>query len=260
MNGRHVAMVYAMTGTAPAGDAFLQTLRAQLQPSTIYTLQAAIGLRNGNFNGGYRLEILTNGVPFGAGVTGDVASLNALAGGTATNKFTVVSCVITSAVAVASDQQLAIRIANPTGGGTYLDFDDVRISSQLTPYGQWQMTNWNSLLASNSLLEADPDGDGLPNLIEFHLAGANPNSQTTMPTPTLVQLSSEDYWQMQLGKNPAANTGTIEMQMSYDLNNWFVPTSSGNGDIMVVNDGAEFTVQLRRSATLQAFFRIAAKL
>ena len=186
MNGRHVAMVYAMTGTAPAGDAFLQTLRAQLQPSTIYTLQAAIGLRNGNFSGGYRLEILTNGVPFGAGVTGDVASLNALAGGTATNKFTVVSCVITSAVAVASDQQLAIRIANPTGGGTYLDFDDVRISSQLTPYGQWQMTNWNSLLASNSLPEADPDGDGLPNLIEFHLAGANPNSQTTMPTPTLV--------------------------------------------------------------------------
>jgi hypothetical protein len=258
MNGKHVATLYATTSVAPASDAFVQTLRAHLQPSTIYTLQLAIGVRNGNTFGGYQLDFLTNDVPIGNGVTGNVATLNALAGGSATNKFTVVSCVLTSAVSVASGQQLAIRIRKPNGGGTYLDFDDVRLTTQLTAYGQWQMTNWNSLTASNSLPEANPDGDSLPNLIEFHLAGANPLEPTASPQPVLVQLSGEDYWQMQLVKNPAT-TGAIEIQMSCDLDDWFTPVSSGNGDVIVENDAIQFTIQLRRSATPGAFFRIVAR-
>jgi len=258
MNGKHVATLYATTAAAPAGDAFVQTLRAHLQPSTIYTLQLAIGVRNGNTFGGYQLDFLTNDVPIGNGVTGNVASLNALAGGSATNQFTVVSCVLTSAVSVASGQQLAIRIRKPNGGGTYLDFDDVRLTSQLTAYGQWQMTNWNSLTDSNSLPEANPDGDRLPNLIEFQLAGANPLEPTASPHPVLVQLNGEEYWQMQLVKNPTA-AGAVEIQLSYDLNSWFVPVSSGNGDVVVINDATQFTVQLRRSAMPRAFFRIVAR-
>ena len=80
-----------------------------------------------------------------------------------------------------------------------------------------------------------------------------------MPLPTLVQLSGEEYWQLSLAKNPAA-TGAVEVQMSYNLDNWFVPASSGNGDLIVVNDATQFTVQLRRSVTPKAFFRIVARL
>ena len=260
MNGRHFAMIYATTAAFPAGDAYLQTLSARLQPSTIYTLQAAIGMRNGNTFGGYQMDILTNGVPYGPGVTGNRSTLNVLAGGSATNKFTLVSCSITSSVVVAASQQLAIRIGKPTGGGTYLDFDDVRVTSQLTAYGQWQMTHWNSLTVSNSLPDADADADGLPNLIEFYLFNANPLTSTATPLPILVQLGGEDYWQMQLSKNPAANIGTIEIQMSDDLENWNVPLSSGNGDVIVINDAAQFTIQLRRSNAPAAFFRIVARL
>ncbi len=131
MNGRHVATLYGINASSPAGDAFLQTLRAHLQPSTVYTLQAAIGLRSGDSPGGYRLDILTNGVPMGPGVTGDASTLNLLAGGSATNTFTVVSCVIASPVSVAPNLQLAIRISKPKGGLTYLDFDDVRLTSRV---------------------------------------------------------------------------------------------------------------------------------
>lgn len=253
MNGKHVAFLSATV----AGDSFLQTLRAHLQPSTIYTFRAAIGVRNGGIMGRYQLDFLTNGVPFGPGVTGNVSTLNALAGGNATNKFTVVSCVVTSTIPVASNQQLAVRITRNAAG--YLDLDDAQVTSQLTAYGQWQMTNWNSLINPNSLPGANPDGDSLPNLIEFQLAGANPLAPTAMPQPVMVQLSGEDYWQMQLLKNPAA-TGSIEIQLSYDLNSWFTPVSSGNGDLIVVNDASQFKVQLRRSATSKAFFRIAAQL
>jgi hypothetical protein len=175
MNGRHVATLYGLAASSPPGDAFLQTLRAHLQPSTIYTLQAAIGLRNGNAHGGYGLDLLTNGVPMGAGVTGDASTLNQLAGGNATNTFTVVSCVITSAVSVPPNQQLAIRITKTNGGATYLDFDDVRLTGQLTDYGRWQMTNWHSLTASNSLPDADPDGDVVSNWQEW-LDGSDPNN------------------------------------------------------------------------------------
>ena len=258
MNGRHVGTIYGGTAAYPSGDAFLQTLRAHLQPSTIHSLQVAVGVRNGGFIGGYKLDILTNGVPYGAGVTGNLATLNSLAGGSAIGKFTVVSCVVTSAVSVASNQQLAIRILNTVGAGTYLDIDDVRLVTQLTPYGQWQMTNWSNLFVSDSLPEANPDGDSLPNLIEFHLAGANPIGPTPMPLPVPVQVSGEDYWRMQLLKNPAATSGAIEFQMSYDLNSWFTPVSSGNGDVLVTNNATEFKVQLRRSATPMAFFKIVA--
>ena len=97
-------------------------------------------------------------------------------------------------------------------------------------------------------------------MIEFHLAGANPGSPDPLPRPSLVQLGGEDYWQMQLLKNPAATSGIVGLQMSYGLDHWFTPVSSGNGDLLVLNDAAQFTVQLRRSTTPTAFFRIAAQL
>src|SRR5437773_12530385 len=121
MNGRHLGTLAAST----TSNAFLQTLNAQLQPSTIYTFSVALGVRtNATVFGGYRLDLLANGVPLGTGATGDLTTLNALAGGNATGAFTVVSCVYTSSVAVPTNQQLAIRIMKPGGSGTYLDFDN----------------------------------------------------------------------------------------------------------------------------------------
>ena len=260
MDGRHVATLYGTVAGLPGGDAFLQTLAAHLQPSTIYTLQAAVGVRNGNIHGGYQLDFLTNGVAFGTGITGNVATLNVLAGGSATNQFTVVSCTVTSAAVVAPNQQLAIRIGKPIGGGTYLDFDDVRLTTQLTEYGQWQMTNWQSLTATNSWPGADPDGDGLPNLVEFHLLSANPNAPTTMPQPQLLQLAGEDYLQMQILKNPAPASGSIGFQVSYDLSNWFAPTNSGNGDFVVEDAASQCIVRLRRNLSPAVFFRLVASL
>ena len=65
MNGRHVG-----TLAARIEHAFLQTLNAHLQPSTIYTLSVALGVRtNASVFGGYRLDFLTNGVPLSLGTT-----------------------------------------------------------------------------------------------------------------------------------------------------------------------------------------------
>ena len=70
MNGRHVGTLAA----SATNNAFLQTFSAQLSPSTIYTFQVAMGVRtNAAVFGGYRLDILANGVPLGPGTTGDLA-------------------------------------------------------------------------------------------------------------------------------------------------------------------------------------------
>ncbi len=253
MNGRHVGTLAA----SATNNAFLQTLSAQLQPSTIYTLDVALGVRtNVAVFGGYQLDILANSVPLGPGTSGDLVTLNALAGGSATGAFTVVSCVYTSAFVVATNLQLAIRITKPGGSGTYLDFDNVRVTSRLTPYGQWQKLHWGNLTDPASLPEADPDADGLPNLIESKLAGMDPLVRNAMPLPVAIQLGGEDYLQLRLEKNPAITFGSIGLLMSYDLVDWFNSTNTANGDVIVLNDASEFTVQLRWQAVSTAFFRI----
>ncbi len=125
MNGRHVGTLAA----SAISNAFLQTLTARLQPSTVYTFTVALGVRtNATVFGDYRLDIMANGLPLGPGTTGNLATLNGLAGGSATGAFTAVSCVYTSAVAVPTNQQLALRITKPGGSGTYLDFDNVQVT------------------------------------------------------------------------------------------------------------------------------------
>ncbi|MEI6781900.1 MAG: sialate O-acetylesterase [Verrucomicrobiota bacterium] len=254
MNGRHVGTLAATL----TNNAFLQTLKAHLQPSTIYTFTVALGVRsNATVFGGYHLDILANGAPLGTGVAGDLAALNALADGSATGAFTVVSCVYTSAVAVPTNQQLAIRITKPGGAGTYLDFDNVQVTSQFTSYQQWQMLHWVNLTDPASLPAADPDADGLPNLIEGQLAGMDPLVRNAMPLPVAKQVGGEDYLQMQLLKQPTGRApGVVGLLMSYDLSGWFAPTNTPNRDVIVLDNPTEFTVQLRRSANPATFLRV----
>jgi len=257
MDGRHIATL----GSSATNGAFLQTLNARLQPSTIYTFTVALGVRtNDTVFGGYRLDWLANGMPLSPGTTGDLASLNALAGGNATGAFTVVSCVHTSAVAVVANQPLALRITKPGGAGTYLDFDHVQVSSRLTPYGEWQVSHWESLTDPASLPETDQDADGLPNLIESQLAEMDPRVPDALPLPTVIRREGEDYLQARFLKNPASTFGTLGLEVSFDLTAWFDPATLPPGDVIFLESPDALTVQFRRRTIPSAFIRLWAKL
>jgi hypothetical protein len=123
MSGRHVA--YLSNSTAGAG--FLQTRRAMLQASQIYTLTVALGVRgNGNTFGGATLEILANGTII-ASRSVTRAELDTLNGGNAANTFTDIPLQASTGASVTAGQALAIRIRKTGGAGTYLDFDNVRL-------------------------------------------------------------------------------------------------------------------------------------
>ncbi len=256
MNGRHVGTL----GSSATNGAFLQTLGARLKPSTVYTLAVALGVRtNAAVFGGYRLDVLANGVPIGTGTAGDLTTLNALAGGNAAGAFTVVSCIVTSAVVVPPNQQLAIRIAKSGGAGTYLDFDDVQVSSRPTPYGQWQLLHWKSLTDPASIPEADPDGDGLPNLIESQLAGMDPRVPDALPVPAIVQVDGEEYFQVRFPRNPDPAFGTVGLQISYDLKSWDDAASTPGGDVVVPDEAGVLAVRIRRRTTPSVFLRLWAR-
>jgi hypothetical protein len=218
------SIVASMSGGS-ASNSCLQIIRAHLQPSTIYKLQAAIGVRdNGQTFGGYQLDILADGAPVGLGASGDVSTLDSLAGGNATGRFTMVSCTVTSAVPVAVNQQLAIRIRKLGGTSTYLDFDNVRLTSELTAYGRWQMTNWGSILDTNSFpLEVS---HGVANLVSFAF-GIDPH--TGIPAinrPLWLEFNqAASRYEFHVKRRKASLGLSYHLQTSEDLKNWTTQTN-----------------------------------
>ena len=77
-----------------------------------------------------------------------------------------------------------------------------------------------------------------------------------MPLPVATQVGGEDYLQVQLLRNPACILGGAGLLMSHNRLSWFAPTNSPNGDMLILDNASEFTVQLRRSAIPAAYFRI----
>ncbi len=82
-------------------------------------------------------------------------------------------------------------------------------------------------------MEADPDGDGLPNRLEFALSG-NPNARTSLPvrTPTGAKLELALPWSSQAG------TEFGSVSYSLDLVHWFdasSPQHAGVGPMISAN-------------------------
>jgi alpha-L-fucosidase len=129
-------------------------------------------------------------------------------------------------------------------------------------YLQWRGAHFgpNWPLNPQAADGADPDGDGLPNAMEYLLAGMDPMVPNPMPVPTLLTRGGDDYVQLQLLKNPQAASGSVSLRLSYDLANWFTPVTSSDGNVIVIDDDAQFTVQFRRSALPCCFFQIVAQL
>ncbi len=99
----------------------------------------------------------------------------------------------------------------------------VPVTSAYTPIQQWRVTHFGSHQNSaHRADDADPDGDGLKNLLEYALNG-HPNLPNTAPLPRLLPNGTLDYT-----PNPAATDITITPQWSLDLAQWFdTPPPSG---------------------------------
>ena len=128
----------------------------------------------------------------------------------------------------ATDPDLAGTIRVKTGGDA-------------TPIQSWRLANFGtSANSGNAADNADPDKDGVPNLVEYGL-GMNPNvsSKTGLPTYAIPAGSGV----ISFGRNLAATDVTYVVQASNDLATWatLATRTSGSGTWAPVAGGVVLT-------------------
>lgn len=119
--------------------------------------------------------------------------------------------------------------------------------------GSWRVANFGTTKADDPVAgdSADPDGDGIPNLLEYAL-GSNPNSADValLPVPGRITSKKADYATITFPMLTAANRAiTYSVEESTDeLNTWTpvdldanrigAPVDQGNGTALVTVRGS----------------------
>jgi hypothetical protein len=77
-------------------------------------------------------------------------------------------------------------------------------------------------LGAATAADADPDGDRIPNLIEYALGG-NPlqGDPQRLPRQSMSKVNGLDYLTLSADRNPAASDLTFSVEVSSDLLNWY---------------------------------------
>jgi len=89
-------------------------------------------------------------------------------------------------------------------------------------FADWQLQNFSDSQIANSAIgapTADPDGDGVPNLIEF-AAGGNPLSSDATNAAVQGALSSANQFAFQFRERNSLGDVARQFQSSSDLLNW----------------------------------------
>ncbi len=118
-----------------------------------------------------------------------------------------------------------------------------------TPSDQWRVTHFGGAANSGPAADAaDPDGDGLVNLLEYAL-GTNPQAAT--PSPYGLSVDGDGRLVLSVTKNPAATDLQYAAQVSGDLVTW------SSGDVTVLtNDSTTFTARDNAAIGSRRFLRL----
>lgn len=130
----------------------------------------------------------------------------------------------------------------------------------LSPFEQWQATNWPPATPRSIIgPAADPDGDGIPNLLEYAL-GLNPTnaSRSGLPTACIVESDGQRYGALTFTQMKYATDVTCEVFATSSLPAPEWQMLNTIQDIEDLGDGERITVrdELPITATGQRFYRL----
>lgn len=174
---------------------------------------------------------------------GDTFVLFTMTSGSATGSFATIN-LPTLPGSMVWDTTLLI------GSGT------IKVASTLSPLENWREQNFNiSTNTGDAANDADPDHDGLTNLVEYAL-DLDPNSAGTTATALITDITT-GYLRSTVVKNPLATDLTYEVQVSSDLADWNsvegtdIVTEENTTNSLIVRDSTPITAAPHRSIRLK---------
>ena len=127
------------------------------------------------------------------------------------------------------------------------------------PFGDWIATNYPAILTPDNEPSADPDNDGIANLMEYVLQGGDPSVSTTGTLPTL-DASGVNFVFTYFRR--AAATGTIqtfEYSSTLDASSWIPVAIPGGAGVVVTDQGAgieKVEITLAKAGDTKLFGRL----
>jgi predicted component of type VI protein secretion system len=112
-------------------------------------------------------------------------------------------------------------VAQDAAGTPNLQASPVKVDiTTLTGLAAWIAADYSSLTGDDALPTADPDGDGIANLLEYALDG-DPTASDTNVLPTVGTTTSGSETKLTLTFTPQVITGlTYTVEASSDLSDW----------------------------------------
>ncbi len=103
------------------------------------------------------------------------------------------------------------------------------------PFANWMSTNYPTIVSPDNQPDADPDDDGIENLVEYVLEGGDPSASSTLILPT-VEASGASFVFTYYRR--AAATGTTQtFQYGTDLTGWTDLAIPGGFGVAVTDEG-----------------------
>jgi hypothetical protein len=130
-------------------------------------------------------------------------------------------------------------------------FRDISFTGYVSNFSQWQANTFAGSSDPSAAPDADPDHDGLPNLLEYALSTSGSVANANPIVNEFVTSGPDKYLCLTVPKNPAAIDVTYIVEATSDIAN---PSSwSGVGLVPIVNSGT--TLQVRDNIPITSLTR-----
>ena len=150
-------------------------------------------------------------------------------------------------------ETFTVNLGAPLLGGALLGARQQAVVTVASAFSTWQAANFTSLELANSSISgdtADPDADGLNNLLEYAF-GLAPKTASTVGTPTTAvqAISGSDYLTLTFRRRTPALDLAYTVQTSGDIGGVWAGGAVQVGSATANGDGTE-TVTFRDSTAL----------